>query len=209
MEIETIVKVATALVAIVGIGRHLYDVISGNKPKLRDEYRFARDFLSDVEKAGYLHPFALEKGYHAIAGTTNIRSQEVAYLLTLDDPAKCLRDFVLSRKHTELLNITGDLKIGFAKKYQKNWSRKWRKYLYICSYAMFAFGAIAPLLFAKSFGFQPKPLLSLIVFTLPVFGFIAWSSLKSFASIYRGERLIENQNTHTRRIVIPDSPRPS
>lgn len=203
MDIETLGKFIAAAVAIFGVGRALYEIISGNKPKLRDEYKFARDFFEDLASKKTLHPFAIEKGYQAIAGTTAIKSDEVAYILTLENPARCLRDFVLSRKYIEHLNTTGDLQITFAKKYKSGWSRNWRKFVYMTAYVLFAYGTLSPLVHAEQLGLQPKSLLTLLAFTLPLFGFIAWNSIRSFARIYRGEKLIENQQKHTKRIVLP------
>ncbi len=202
MDIETIGKIIATAVAVFGAGRALYEIISGNKPKLRDEYLFARSFFDDLASKKELHPFAIEKGYHAIAGTTAIKGEEVAYILTLENSTRCLQDFVLSRKYIEHLNTTGDLQIAFTKRYQRPWSRTWRKLVHMTTYAIFAFGAMAPLLLAQPLGLQPKSLFTLFAFTLPVGGFIAWTSLQSFARIYRGEKLVENQQKHTRRIVL-------
>lgn len=127
MDIETFAKIVTALVAIFGAGKALYEAIAGNKSRLREEYKFARDFLTEVDSEKNLHPFAVEKGYQAIAGTASIKSEEVAYILTLENSARCLRDFVLSRKYIEHLNTAGNLQIAFADKYRRPWSRTWRK----------------------------------------------------------------------------------
>lgn len=193
MDIETIAKIVAAGFAIFQVGKALYEIASGNKPKLRDEYRFARDFLDDLASKKDLHPFAVEKGYQAIAGTTTIKGEEVAYILTLENPVRCLRDFVLSRKYIEHINTTGDLQIAFTRKYQNPWARSWRKFVYVTAYVIFAFGAVLPLLLGKPLGLQPKPVFILFAFTLPVCGFVAWSSLQSFARIYRGEKLVESQ----------------
>jgi len=117
---------------------------------------------------------------------------------------RCLRDFVLSRKYLEHLDTTGDLKIAFIKKYQGQYSRSWRKVWYLSTYVIFAFGAFAPLPVAKLLGVQPQPFFALFVFTLPSFSFFAWNSIKSFTRIYRGEKLVNNQEKYKKRIVILD-----
>lgn len=205
MDIELVLKVIGAVAAVFGVGRALYEIISGNKPKLRDEYKFARDFLDDLSTKKDLHPFVIEKGYHAIAGTTAIKGEEVAYILTLENSARCLRDFVLARKYIEHINTTGDLQIAFSGKYKSAWSRRWRKYIYVTGYSVFAFAALSPLLLNGPMAINAKAMFALLAFTLPVFGLLAWNSLQSFVQIYRGEKLVENQQKHTKRIILPSS----
>ncbi|RFA30004.1 hypothetical protein CAI21_07220 [Alkalilimnicola ehrlichii] len=115
MNIELIIKVVLAAVAVIGLWPILYGIIAGKKIRLREEYRFAKEFLDDLASGRQMHPYALEKGCQAIAGTTAIKAIEVQYILTLENPASCLRDFVLARSYLEHLETAGDLKITFSK----------------------------------------------------------------------------------------------
>ncbi len=92
MEIETIIKILSVTIAIPGASKIIYDISTGSKSQLREEYKFAKEFTEEIKNNPTLHPFAVEKGYHAIAGSTTLGSQEVAYLLSLKNPGQCLRN---------------------------------------------------------------------------------------------------------------------
>lgn len=203
MEIETILRFLMAVAAIIGTGRVIYEIMIGKKSRLRDDYKFAKEFLSDLKEKPDLHPFAIEKGYQAIAGSTTLKSEEIAYLLSLENPGKCLKDYVLSKKYLQHLNTSGDLQLSFSEKYSASWARNWRKALYLTLYFGLAFAALSPLILAKAGVTKPVQLLTFLAITVPFFGFYAWASLRSFTQIYRGEKLILNQSKHTRKILLP------
>lgn len=202
MSFETIIKLFGAIAAVISAGKIIYEITAGMKSRLRDEYKFAKEFLADVKNVPDLHPFTLEKGYQAIAGTTTLKTEEVSYILSLKNPVQCLKDYALSKGYLEHLNTTGDLQIAFADKYKSNWSRGWRKTIYVILYFILAFLALFPLVFSSYFHFTPKQGVGLLVFTIPVISPYAWLSLKSSIRIYRGEKLVNNQNKHTRRIIL-------
>ena len=134
MQLETIIKIITTIVAIVGVGKTFYEMRTGNKSRLREEYKFAKDFLEELNNNPNLHPFALEKGYQAIAGSTTVSTKEIAYLLSLKNPGKCLNDYLLGKQYLSKLNTDSDFQLYFSKKYSTLWSRKWRKGLYFALY---------------------------------------------------------------------------
>lgn len=203
MDIETVIKLFGAVAGIIGAGRVIYEITVGKKTRLREDYKFAKEFLSDLKENPALHPFAVEKGYQAIAGSTLLKSEEIAYLLSLENPGKCLKDYVLSKEYLQHLNTSGDLQLSFAPKYSARWARKWRKVLYLTLYFGFASAALSPLLMTDTGVIRPTQLLTLLALTVSIFGYYAWVSLKSFARIYRGEKLVQNQSKHTRKIVLP------
>lgn len=202
MEVETIFKFLGAVAAIIGAGRVIYEVTVGKKSRLREDYKFAKEFLNDLKVNPDLHPFAIEKGYQAIAGSTVLKSEEIAYLLSLENPGKCLKDYVLSKNYLQHLNTSGDLQLSFSEKYAAPWARKWRKAWYLTLYFGLAFASLSPLFFVERGITKPVQLLTLLAFTISIFGFYAWESLKSFARIYRGEKLVQNQSKHTRKILL-------
>lgn len=123
MEFETVIKIIGAIVAIFGAGKIIYDVTTGKKSRLREDYKFAKEFLEDLKNNPDIHPFAVERGYQAIAGSTSISSEKIAYLLSLKNPGKCLNDYVLSKNYLQLLSTNGDLCLTFAEKYSSSWFR--------------------------------------------------------------------------------------
>lgn len=116
MDLETTTKTLSVIATIIiGLSKTIHNFITNNKPRLREEYKFARDFLKDID-SGTLHPFALEKGYIALTGKKHIKGKEIAYILTLEDSVLCLSDFVKSRGCVELQDTKGNLRVDFTKK---------------------------------------------------------------------------------------------
>jgi hypothetical protein len=202
MDAGIIFKIVTALLGIIGVAKIIYEVSSGSKLRLREEYRFAKEFLKDLQQDKDIHPLTIEKGYYAIAGTNSINSKEIEYILTLENPDRCLKDYALSRQYLEHLKTSGNLQIDFAKKYKSNWSRRWRKTLHVAIYFLGSCIAVSPFILFKPLALESKQFLALIAITLPTFGFFAAESLRSFIKIHRGELLVKNQNKHTKRILI-------
>jgi hypothetical protein len=196
MEIETIIKVIGAIVAISSAGKIIYDITTGKKSRLREDYKFAKEFLEEIKNNPGLHPFAIEKGYHAIAGSTNLSSEEVAYLLSLKNPGKCLSDYALSKKYLQTINTDGDFYLVFARKHSSSRIRLIKKSFYLFFYAIFAIIAISPI-------FAPSKYAVIGIITLPGFGYYALLSLNSFIKIERGEKLVKNQQRHTQKILLP------
>ena len=180
----------------------LFDTASGKKNMLRDEYDFAKKFLDETPDKDNLHPFTLEKGYQAVAGTTTLDLSVIKYLLSLENPLQCLRDFSLSQQLFERLDTEGNLQLKFKKKYKSEFARCSRKYFYIFSYWMLSFAALSPILLGNYFNVAPYNTLIQSAFTLPFFGFYAWIALKAHTKIKRGEHLYMNQNEHSPRIIV-------
>ncbi|MFA6013097.1 MAG: hypothetical protein WC799_24125 [Desulfobacteraceae bacterium] len=201
MDIETFAKGIGAFGVIYTIGRGIVEHMAGRTSKMRDEYRFAKDFFKDLKDHDNIHPYVLEKGYQAIAGTPTIKSQEVRYILTLEDSATCLKDFVLARDYLKHLNTNGNLQITFLDKYSNPQSRFWRKWLYIGLYGVLALGALSPIILLRQFGLSAKQAFTLLVLSLPLLGYYAVVSLRSAVKINRAEKLVLNQRQHTQRII--------
>lgn len=204
MEFEIILKSAMALAAIFGIAKIIHDFSAANKNKLREEYKFAKDFLRDIAQEPKPHPFAVEKGFFAIAGTTAIKSKEIEYILSLENAHTCLNDYVTSRTYLEHIDRNGSLKIQFANKYKSALSRKWRKAAHVLAYAIFAFIALSPFVLFKPLALSLNQFLAVSAFTIPVLGYLAISSLLSFIKIKRAEALVASQSRHTKLILVKE-----
>lgn len=138
----------------------------------------------------------VESGYHAIAGSKFLSSEEVAYLLSLKKPGMCLSDYRLSRKYLQIINKNGDFSVEFRDKYASLQSRKVRKIVYLFLYFFLVFIGISPL-------FLPSKYTPLIFITLLVFGYYAFMSIISYIKIRRGEHLEKHQQSHTQKILRP------
>lgn len=199
MEIENIVKIIMAIGAMIGVTKIIYELSSSSKLKLREEYRFAKEFLADLDEETPPHHLAVERGYYALAGTSSIQVSDIKYLISLSNPDKSLKDYALSRKYVELNKKLH--KIDFRLKYQRNFSRVWRKSFYILIYVLASLLAMSPLLLAAPFNLGPKFMLLALV-TIPGCGFFAFDALRSCMKIMRGEALVKEQEKHVPLIIV-------
>ncbi|MUL04415.1 hypothetical protein GNP89_19875 [Aliivibrio fischeri] len=201
MDISIAFKAITALVALLGLRKLYFDVLIGKSSRLRDDYRFSKEFFNDISE-GNLHPYSIEKGYQALANTTEVSTNEIKYILTLDRPIECLNDYVLAHSYLEEVSAHEGNRISFKKKYADKSVRSRRKALYISLYAIFVYLAFAPLILGKVNGFSLEQVIIAQCISFPCFGAYAWLFLKSGARIYRGEKLVKNQSKYTSKIIV-------
>ncbi|MEZ8767905.1 hypothetical protein AB6D79_07590 [Vibrio alginolyticus] len=198
MDLLILVKIFPIIVGIFGIWKFIYELISGSKYKLREEYKFAKEFLDDsnIDK---LHPFTREKGYQAIAGSSQVTQKEIEFILSLSNPVQRLKDFKNSRQLFENRENNGAFKLVYKKRYQFNTYRNIIKGWYLLCYGTLAFMAASPYVFPEWFGQQG--MLALII-TVPSFGFYSVISLISYGKLKAAERLIEHVKYHTYNKVL-------
>lgn len=195
-----LIKVIPTLVGIFSIGRVMYDITSGMKNKLREEYRFAKEFL-EQSTSSKLHPFVQEKGYQAIAGSVDVTQKEIEYILSLSNPANRLKDYKNSRHLFEKIETTGAFKLVYKKRYQLRGYRFFLKTTYLICYVLFAFLAALPFIFPEWFGQQGMLALGI---TIPLFGSNSLISLLAYGKLKAAERLTENMACHTSNIILKD-----
>lgn len=199
MDLSFIIKIIIALGTMAGAAKIVYELAVGGKLRLREEYRFAKEFLKDLESPDTLHHLAEERGYYALAGTSSMKVSEIKYLVSLTDADRRLKDYVLSRKYVTLNEQTS--RISFHERYKSSWSRNWRKCIHIAAYMIGCLLAFSPLLVIQPLGLPPKYML-LILVTLPCFGSFAVEFIRSFVKISRGEALVKEQQEHAPRIYL-------
>ncbi|MCU7251684.1 hypothetical protein [Pseudomonas koreensis] len=199
MEFATIVQLLTVMGIVAAATKVIRELLFMGKSRLTEEYRVARDVLKDMEQNPNQHPLVVERGYFAIAGTSAINPADVAYLISLVDPAKSLKDYVLSRQYVEL--DARRHRIDFRPKYKSSFSRIWRKTWYGTMYVVWWLIAMAPLLLIQPLSLEPKFALWMGI-TLPVAGFFGVSSLIDCLKISRSEKLVKSQEQHTPRILV-------
>lgn len=202
MEIDTILKSAAALTGVVGAAKIIYELSIGGRGRLREEYRFAKEFMDALEENPRIHPFLKEKGYQAVAGDRSLAASEIEYLLSLQKPDRAVRDYVLGRHYLEHLQSAGNLQLSFRGKYKNSWSRKWRKGIYFLVYLVLAILAILPMLTPTLFGSEPSQVVVALSFCLVGFGPFAWMAVTAAARIHRAEYIVKHQSKHTQRILM-------
>lgn len=201
MALDDVLKLIGAVISIVTVGKLVYDVSVSRKTRLRDDYKFAKEFFDELRKTPQPHPLVVERGYHAIAGDTALSVREMEYLLSLQNPSSALRDYVLARPYLAHLPESGHLQVKFKKQYSSAWSRRWRRGLYLVLYFFSALLAVSPMFFLSSFNPSPGTgLLILIVFGA-AFGLPAYNALREYGRLYRGEKLVAEQKRHPQIIV--------
>lgn len=196
-------EVIIAIVGIITIGKILYDIATKKQGNLRDEYKFSKEFLDDTNLEN-LHPFTLEKGYQALAGSSIAKKEEIIHILSLENPIQCLNDFKFSRNLVELNVKSNNLLFKFKEQYSLNFSRLWRKILYAVLYIILVVFSLSPLLTPVFNSFFNTDLLTRPEFlfaTFPVGIFYAWTSLNTVLKIKRAEFLVKNQSPHTKHII--------
>lgn len=204
MEFATIVQLLTVIGVVAAATKVIRELSFMDKSRLAEEYRVAKEVLKDIEQNPDLPPLVKERGYLAIAGTSAINPADVVYLISLVNPARSLRDYVLSRKYVEL--DVERHRIDFRPKYRKRFSRIWRKVWCFTLYVVWCAIAMSPLLLIQPMGLEPKFAFWMGI-TLPVAGFFGVSSLIDCLKIIKGEKLVESQEQHTRRILVAQEPK--
>lgn len=202
MENDVIFRCATVLFGAVGAAKIISDLVIGGRGRLREEYKFAKEFIDGLQKDPSMHPFLKEKGYQAIAGDRRLSAAEIEYLLSLKNPDRAIRDYVLGRDYLEDLLSTGNLRLNFRAKYRRPWARIWRKAGFFALYFVFAILAVSPILAPKLFGGDPTQTIVALSGCLAGFGPFAWMAVKAGARINRAEKIVKFQSEHTQRIVV-------
>lgn len=198
MDIMVVIRFVPVFVGIATIGKIIYDMMYATKAKLRDEYKFAKEFL-DEENLKKVHPFARDKGYQAIAGCTDITSKEIAYLLSLSNPIQRLNDYKMSRRFFKNDQPSGDFALIYKNRYKSNVYRWLLKAFYMLLYIALALVATSPYLYPEYFG--QHGIFTLMI-TLPLFGYLAIQSLYSGLRVICAERLMKKMDYHSSNIIL-------
>jgi hypothetical protein len=203
MEIELAIKFGSLVIAGITCAKLMYDWLLGRHGRLREEYRFAKELLRDIESEEGLHPYAKQKGYQALAGDVSLSVSEIEYLLQLQDSARSLKDYVLGRKYLEHFSTAADVKIDFRKCYRHRWSRIWRQIWYFFLYLGCFSTAVGPLWYfaAEKVGITTRMLPSLAI-TIPVFLPMAMIALRAGVRVARAEALVKKQKLSGRSVVV-------
>jgi hypothetical protein len=194
---EMIIKMAPFVIGLIGVlvavWRFMVEMPRGRQGNLRDEYKFFKDFLSDLKAHPDMHPFLMEKGYQAVSGGAEVSGAEMEYILQLHGSVEALRKFVSGRRYLDFYTTRTDQKIKFKRKYLNNWTRFWRKWSYAGVYFTCSSIAVSPLLLPGLKLMSPENTLVSLILTLPVFFPIAIMALRAAVRINNAESLIKSQ----------------
>ncbi|MDB5870664.1 MAG: hypothetical protein JWQ07_106 [Ramlibacter sp.] len=191
-DFEILARVIAVLAAALATLKGGYELLMHSRGRLRDEYRFAKEFLADLQNAPSMHPFLREKGLQALAGTDGLSAREVEYLLKLPEPAVSLKDYVAAKAFLHHRATATPSEISFAPAWQAAWKRTFWKTTGLIAYvALFAL-AMSPL-FLPMFAGGGLGSLKLLFLTVPTFGFLAFLALVQAVRIARADRVLGRQ----------------
>lgn len=122
-----------AVVGSIGTWKIVDELLRKGKASLKDDYRFAREFLPQADKND-LHPVVAEMGYQALAGDAKISADEVSYLLTLKHPRDAIRSFIAARRLLDFFTTAPLEKIAFRRAYALPARRNTLRYAYAAAY---------------------------------------------------------------------------
>ena len=202
--LDDAVKLVGAVIGVITAGKVIYDLAVSRKARLRDDYKFAKEFFDTLEKSPRPHPLVVERGYHAIAGDSSLTVKEAEYLLSLENPNSALRDYVLAREYLEHLPESGHSEIRFKRKFSTQWSRRWRRGFYLFLYFVCALMALSPMFFLVDFSANLGAGFLLVVVFGAAFGIPAFNAVKEYGRLYRGEKLVNEQRRHGQLIIKPN-----
>ncbi|BCZ84815.1 hypothetical protein PTKU64_84900 [Paraburkholderia terrae] len=143
---KVILQLFGTLATVVGIPKLYLDSSLALRSRLREEYKFAKEYLTDLDCEGGLHPYLREKGSEAITGRRDANPEHVEYLLALLKPSEALQLYAVSKEYLETEytngnrylqnpNRSGVVRLVFKKKYRKRWKRsviKWGFFVLYC-----------------------------------------------------------------------------
>jgi hypothetical protein len=200
---ELWIKAGLLIAAAIGAGKTMYDLAIGKHVRMRDEYKFAKEFFDALQDSPLMHPYLRQKGYQAIAGDELANVKEVETLLQLEDADRALKDFALGRKYLVVdADGPGHARIDFKPRFRRRFSRLWRILasgsLYVGCFAL----VVSPLVLTE-FGLIGKsPALGLLLLTTLAFGPSMWFALQVGIRVRRAEILVRDQRRHVAPIAV-------
>jgi hypothetical protein len=206
MNNDLAIKIATLAVSTLGSAfvtwKILSELMRSHKESLRDEYKFAKDFLSEL-KSGDIHPYLSQLGYLAMAGDPKVDYEEIEYLLTLQKPRTVMQNYLLGRKYLCFFSTSNPPGFAFNK---SEATRKLLKRWFVASFLVTYTLGFFPLILMSFELLSPRFGTFMFVFSSIMFFPPAFFSHKSRTELTRAEAVIKLQEcsrnavTHTKTI---------
>jgi hypothetical protein len=171
--------------------------------RMREEHKFAREFLRELKADPQMHPHARTTGFHAIAGNSHDDTKLIEYLISLEFPARPLRQY--SRGRSFLRHDPQDIaqQVKFKPKYESPQVRKRMRWWRAGWFFLFNFTWPLPLLLptvASMFKLNAAQVLAALAPALLLYeivtigGFVI--SLNAVSKLSSAERLVKEQSSH-------------
>lgn len=178
--------------SVIGLWKFRSEFLKSPKISLREDYCFARDFFRDL-RSGSLDPVVSEIGYQAIAGSSEITSDEVAYILGFNNFKKSIGFYMGARILLDFYSTALNGKIKFKKFYRSKKIRNSLKGIYILGYFLFYGFGVLPIFMVIFKQLPPSTGIWYFVVSGIIFLPLAYVSLKAGGRIARAEKLMQIQ----------------
>lgn len=200
-EIEFLVKLIPALVAVIGVPTLLYNLQMARKGHLREEYKHAQAFFENLRNNRDMDPFERELGLVSLAGNRYIDPELILFVLTIPSPVRALRDLVRGRDYVELCPEAEGKRLQFKAEFRNVWRRRARKAFHSVAYFILAFLSLSPLFLGALLHMSVAQVVQAMFLTVGCCVPYAWLSLREVTAIYRAEALLRSQDDRK-----PDGP---
>lgn len=209
MAIELWAKIAAICFGAVTAWSVINGILKGRKAQLRDDYRFAREFITDLDGVAKNSPFLQQKGCYALTGNATVGFAALQYMLSLGNPERALRDYSLGYGYIEHVVTAHDAQIRFKRHFQSGRRRFAIKFFFWLSYVVTYLLASSPLLLHTFKLLGPTSPFPALLLTATIFLPMAYFSIKGGVKLRRAEKLIEHQGARSNNSVrkSPSTPR--
>ncbi|MEM5372838.1 hypothetical protein V4C53_43515 [Paraburkholderia azotifigens] len=147
IDLKITLQILGTLVALVGIPKVYLDSSIASRSRLRDDYKFAKEYLSDVHGEESMHRYLREKGSQAITGKRDADPEHVEFLLSLVKPSKALHLYAAGKqcletsyangnRYLENPNRSGVVSLVFKNRFQKRWKRNFVRWFFFLLYCV-------------------------------------------------------------------------
>ncbi|AMC35453.1 hypothetical protein [Janthinobacterium sp. B9-8] len=182
--------------SILGVLFSIYNIWRGTslswKPMRRDDYKFAKEFLADIQSFSPLHPYLIESGGAVILGKEGATLSEITYLLNQRNSLKAIKRYAAAgQEYVEYLESEGC--ISFRDKYKSKEKRKFLKIKYVILFVVFFSISFSPFLINY---FVEKIKMDFFVSFFVFVGFLPQAIIFLFSAknLQMGENLVASQN---------------
>ena len=177
----------------------VYNLAQQRGTILRDDYRFAKEVMQDIEADASMDPRLRAMGFQAITRNRILSPALSEYLWSLQEISS-IRDCMFGIAYLEHDPQADSSQIKFRPRYTNKFSRKWRKVMHSAFFVIALLGFQSPQWLAL-FHSQKMPdistYLTVSIGAIVVFGASMFASMRAVLEINRAEWLVAHQERHT------------
>ena len=207
--IQIVVSVVALLITAFGLFKLPQELSQFKFQRYRENYRFAKEFMTDLKNDPTMDPRLRARALFGLVGSQQIKPEILEYLWSLKD-YEAISTYRSCQQYLEYDKTTNNCRLVFRKRFKTNFSRWWRRKLFLTLYGFSLFATFLP--FWISFFLPHTPTISASIlhslkYTIPYFGATAVLFLVAGKNLSRAERIVNNQERH-QCVQIPESRSP-